>query len=231
MHMARSVNRVHRKSADRVHLVHPSSPPPPQHQLLFLCTHHFFPSVRGRPCWYEHNHGHGCTEKRASPSVRVGMNVAYALYFWPWLCVCDPLWVYLCCLSVYLSGCLFPLSLNVISFHLVFLHLSRCFSIFMSFSLYVSLVSLYNCLCSYQSYVTASVHVWVNLHFCIYKSECVYYMCLHMNEVGCDYGLRQSSLIMGVHPGCPVCLIVAASFVAVETDVFAHEWGWMYMHT
>ena len=24
---------------------------------------------------------------------------------------------------------------------------------------------------------------------------------------------------MGVHPGCPVCLIVAASLVAVETDV------------
>ena len=24
---------------------------------------------------------------------------------------------------------------------------------------------------------------------------------------------------MGVHPGCPVCLIVAASVVAVETDV------------
>ena len=75
MHMARSVNRVHRKSADRVHLVHPSSPPPPQHQILFLCTRHFFPSVRGRPCWYERNHGHGRTEKRASPSVRVGMNV------------------------------------------------------------------------------------------------------------------------------------------------------------
>ena len=33
------------------------------------------------------------------------------------------------------------------------------------------------------------------------------------------YGLRRSSLIMGVHPGCPVCSIVAASFVAVETDV------------
>ena len=75
MHMARSVNRVHRKSADRVHLVHPSSPPP-QHQLLFLCTRHFFPSVRGRPCWYERNHGHRRTEKCASPSVRVGMNVA-----------------------------------------------------------------------------------------------------------------------------------------------------------
>ena len=24
---------------------------------------------------------------------------------------------------------------------------------------------------------------------------------------------------MGVHPGCPFCSIVAASFVAVETDV------------
>ena len=24
---------------------------------------------------------------------------------------------------------------------------------------------------------------------------------------------------MGVHPGCPVCLIVATSLVAVETDV------------
>ena len=35
----------------------------------------------------------------------------------------------------------------------------------------------------------------------------------------CLHGLRQSSLFMGVHPGCPVCLIVAASLVAVETDV------------
>ena len=34
-----------------------------------------------------------------------------------------------------------------------------------------------------------------------------------------SYGLRPSSLIMGVHPGCPVCSIVAASLVAVETDV------------
>ena len=33
------------------------------------------------------------------------------------------------------------------------------------------------------------------------------------------YGLRRSSLIMGVHPGCPVCSTVAASFVAVVTDV------------
>ena len=33
------------------------------------------------------------------------------------------------------------------------------------------------------------------------------------------YGLRRSCLIMGVHPGCPVCSIVAASLVAVETDV------------
>ena len=33
------------------------------------------------------------------------------------------------------------------------------------------------------------------------------------------YGLRQSSLIIEVHPGCPVCLIVVASLVAVETDV------------
>ena len=33
------------------------------------------------------------------------------------------------------------------------------------------------------------------------------------------YGLRRSSLIMGVHPGCPVCSVVAASLVAVETDV------------
>ena len=33
------------------------------------------------------------------------------------------------------------------------------------------------------------------------------------------YGLCRSSLIMGVHPGCPVYLIVAASLVAVETDV------------
>ena len=33
------------------------------------------------------------------------------------------------------------------------------------------------------------------------------------------YDIRRSSLIMGVHPGCPVCLIVAASLVAVETDV------------
>ena len=33
------------------------------------------------------------------------------------------------------------------------------------------------------------------------------------------YVLRRSSLIMGVHPGCPVCSIVAASLVAVETDV------------
>ena len=33
------------------------------------------------------------------------------------------------------------------------------------------------------------------------------------------YGLHRSSLIMGVHPGCPVCSIVAASLVAVETDV------------
>ena len=32
-------------------------------------------------------------------------------------------------------------------------------------------------------------------------------------------GLRRSSLIMGVHPGCLVCSIVAASLVAVETDV------------
>ena len=35
----------------------------------------------------------------------------------------------------------------------------------------------------------------------------------------CDiYGLLRSSLIMGVHPGCPVCSIVAASLVAAETD-------------
>ena len=33
------------------------------------------------------------------------------------------------------------------------------------------------------------------------------------------YGLHRSSLIMGVHPGCPVCSIVAASLVAVQTDV------------
>ena len=33
------------------------------------------------------------------------------------------------------------------------------------------------------------------------------------------YGLLRSSLIMGVHPGCPVCSIFAASLVAVETDV------------
>ena len=36
------------------------------------------------------------------------------------------------------------------------------------------------------------------------------------------YGLRRSSLIsliMGAHPGCPVCSIVAASLVAVVTDV------------
>ena len=33
------------------------------------------------------------------------------------------------------------------------------------------------------------------------------------------YGLLRSSLIMGVHPGCPVCLTVAASLVAVETNV------------
>ena len=32
------------------------------------------------------------------------------------------------------------------------------------------------------------------------------------------YGLLRSSLIMGVHPGCPVCSTVAASLVAVETD-------------
>ena len=33
------------------------------------------------------------------------------------------------------------------------------------------------------------------------------------------YGLRPSGLITGVHPGCLVCLIVAASLVAVETNV------------
>ena len=33
------------------------------------------------------------------------------------------------------------------------------------------------------------------------------------------YGLLRSSLIMGVHPGCPVCSIVAASLVAVEIIV------------
>ena len=33
------------------------------------------------------------------------------------------------------------------------------------------------------------------------------------------YGLLRSSLMMGVHPGCPVCLTVAASHVAVEIDV------------
>ena len=33
------------------------------------------------------------------------------------------------------------------------------------------------------------------------------------------YARIQSSLIMGMHPGCPVCLIVAVSLVAVETDV------------
>ena len=33
------------------------------------------------------------------------------------------------------------------------------------------------------------------------------------------YGLRRSSLIMGVHPGCSVSSTVAASLVAVETDV------------
>ena len=37
--------------------------------------------------------------------------------------------------------------------------------------------------------------------------------------MGSTYGLLRSSLIMGVHPGCPVCSIVAASLVAVETDV------------
>ena len=43
----------------------------------------FFPSVRGGPCWYERNHGHGRTEKRASPSVRVGMNVAGCTLAYP----------------------------------------------------------------------------------------------------------------------------------------------------
>ena len=38
-------------------------------------------------------------------------------------------------------------------------------------------------------------------------------------SMGLCYGLCRSSLIMGVHPGCPVCSIVAASLVAVETDV------------
>ena len=33
------------------------------------------------------------------------------------------------------------------------------------------------------------------------------------------YCLFRSNLIMGVHPGCHVCSIVAASLVAVETDV------------
>ena len=33
------------------------------------------------------------------------------------------------------------------------------------------------------------------------------------------YGLSRASLIMVVHPGCPVCSIVAASLVAVETNV------------
>ena len=33
------------------------------------------------------------------------------------------------------------------------------------------------------------------------------------------YGLLRSSLIMGVHPGCRVCSIVAESLVAVKTDV------------
>ena len=33
------------------------------------------------------------------------------------------------------------------------------------------------------------------------------------------YGFCQSSLIMGVHPGCSVFLIVAALLVAVEIDV------------
>ena len=33
------------------------------------------------------------------------------------------------------------------------------------------------------------------------------------------YGLLRSSLIMGVHPDCRVCSIVAASLVAVETNV------------
>ena len=33
------------------------------------------------------------------------------------------------------------------------------------------------------------------------------------------YILRRSGLIMEVHPGCPVCLIVAASLVDLETDV------------
>ena len=31
------------------------------------------------------------------------------------------------------------------------------------------------------------------------------------------YGLRRSSLDMGIHPGCPVCSIVAASLVTIET--------------
>ena len=37
----------------------------------------------------------------------------------------------------------------------------------------------------------------------------------------CRYrcGLHRISLLMGIHPACPVCLIVAASLVAVETDV------------
>ena len=33
------------------------------------------------------------------------------------------------------------------------------------------------------------------------------------------YGLRRSSLIMGIHPGCRVCSIGAASLLAEETDV------------
>ena len=49
-------------------------------------------------------------------------------------------------------------------------------------------------------------------------------VCLIMRVKGLEiivniYGLRRSSLIMGVHPGCPICSIVAASLVAVETDV------------
>ena len=53
----------------------------------------------------------------------------------------------------------------------------------------------------------------------VFLSVCLSVCLSPLSLTLCIYGPCQSSLIMEVHPGCPVCSIVAASLVAVETDV------------
>ena len=64
---------------------------------------------------------------------------------------------------------------------------------------------------------------WERSHVTLLQHMMFPTRCIAMSRGGSTkariYGLRRSSLIMGVHPGCPVCSIVAASLVAVDTDV------------